>query len=83
MMKLFVVPTEDLFLNELERNFIGILSKDRVYDNLRTLCWCCIAGDKNKTTRQNLMYALTGNKIPKAKCGINKIVTIIMEKDNK
>ena len=32
-----------------------------------------LAGDYNSTARQKLMLAITGEKRPKAKCGVNAI----------
>ena len=32
-----------------------------------------LAGDRNSTVRQELMLALTGAKLPKAKCGVTAL----------
>jgi len=39
-----------------------------------------MAGPGFSTLRQSLMLALTGQKLPKAKCGVNALETILREK---
>jgi len=36
-----------------------------------------LAGDRNRKLRQELMYQLTGEKLPIAKCGITAIEKIV------
>jgi len=38
-----------------------------------------LAGDANKSARVFLMFAITGNKLPIAKCGVNAIEKLLTE----
>ena len=40
-----------------------------------------LTGDSQSSTRQTIMFLLTGTKLPKAKCGINALTVAIREVD--
>ena len=57
-------------MNAINREYIYGLTHGQVYN---------LSGDANKDNRQAVMQLLTGVKMPKAKCGVNAIMSALME----
>lgn len=52
------------------QDYMGVISFYHIYE---------LAGDQNKDIRQNIVEIVTGQKLPKAKCGIHFVVRVLME----
>ena len=57
----------------------------RLYNTIQSYAWA-FSGPRNRDRRQDVVFELTGERLPKAKCGVNyikKIVNDIFEKGEK
>ena len=59
----------------MKQQFIDLLAKPDGFRHLENFVYMALSGDRNKPLRQNVMFELTGTKLPITKCGIHAILS--------
>lgn len=56
--------------------------KELMFPNGGNYLWGALAGNGNATKRQSIVLVVTGNKLPKAKCGYNFVREVLIKHFN-
>jgi len=58
---------------------LTLLKKYAFNEYHKTFDICCLAGNRNRDIRREILVELTGEKLPYSKCGVKAIETIIFD----